>query len=126
MAELAEALDCEIPQLPVTAMRQEGQELALRSSRRFLMVVTARLRTVASLRNFSTASATVGRSGLRTPMRPDACHWWTIEEAAVQLPVFRLRRRVSPPMEPCTQMGHWHRVQRLPFSALLQLPRCRR
>jgi hypothetical protein len=65
-----------------------------------------RFRTAASSRNWSTASASVGSSGLTPPIRPDACHWWAMEEAAVQLLVFRLRRTVSPPIEPWIQIGH--------------------
>jgi hypothetical protein len=40
----------------------------------------------------------------------------TLVEAAVQFAVFMLRRMVSPPVEPWTQIGHWHRVHWLPFA----------
>jgi hypothetical protein len=69
-------------------------------------VVAARFRVSASLRNAATASTIDGSSGLRTPMRPEDCHWWTLVDAAVQLVVFMLRRTASPPIEPWTQMGH--------------------
>ena len=88
------------------AMRAEGEQLAFEQ---FAALLDRRGREIPNgglVKNWSTASVTVGKSGLRTPIRPDDCHWCTIDEAAVQFPVLRLRRIVSPPIEPWTQMGH--------------------
>ena len=121
-AKLAEPFDRQVAQLPVAPVGAEREQLAFQELPPFLDRGRGQIPNGRLLEELLDGRGRPsGSSGLRTPMRPDDCHWWTMEEAAVQLLVFRLRRMVSPPIEPWTQMGHWHRVQRLPLSTCLQL-----
>lgn len=72
----------------------------------FWMVDFASFRASASAKNVSTASATVGVSGLTTPMLPDAPQARMSSDAASHYVRFRERRMYSPRREPCTHIGH--------------------